>query len=279
VEEIRVRAPGGIEVPFPTAARAELDRGFASIQRVDRRRTVNVTADVDEETTNANEVLTSLQRDVLPRITADHPGVQWRLAGEQEEQRETLGGLARGFGIALMLIYVLLAVPFRSYVQPLVIMAAIPFGLVGAVLGHLLLGLDLTILSGFGIVALTGVVVNDSLVMLDFINRSFRGGEPLEKAIREAGMARFRPILLTSLTTFAGLTPLLLEQSLQAQFLIPMAVSLAFGVLFATAITLLLVPVLYAIYQDATVGLAKLVGKEEGVRPGIGGRGELAEAE
>jgi multidrug efflux pump subunit AcrB len=141
---------------------------------------------------------------------------------------------------------------------------------VGAVLGHMVLGMNLTILSGFGIVALTGVVVNDSLVMLDFINRSYRGGDSLDFAIREAGKARFRPILLTSLTTFAGLTPLLLEQSLQAQFLIPMAVSLAFGVLFATVITLILVPVLYGIYQDLKVALAKAVGKEDAVRAPLG---------
>ena len=174
------------------------------------------------------------------------------------------------------MIYILLAVPFRSYFQPLIIMSAIPFGLIGAVLGHLLMGFDLTILSGFGIVALTGVVVNDSLVMVDFINRSYRAGTPLERAIREAGTARFRPILLTSLTTFAGLTPLLLEKSLQAQFLIPMAVSLAFGVLFATFITLLLIPVLYAIYEDSKAKLARAWrgrrggrgrGRERGRRP------------
>jgi multidrug efflux pump subunit AcrB len=271
VEDMRVRAPGGVQVPFETAARAELGRGYASIQRVDRRRAVHVTADVDEETSNANEVLASLEREVLPRLTADYPGVEWQVAGEQEEQQETLGGLARGFGVALMVIYILLAIPFRSYFQPLVIMSAIPFGLVGAVLGHMVMGMNLTILSGFGIVALTGVVVNDSLVMLDFINRSYRGGDSLDHAIRSAGKARFRPILLTSLTTFAGLTPLLLERSLQAQFLIPMAVSLAFGVLFATVITLILVPVLYGIYQDVKVALAKAVGKEDAARAPLGG--------
>ncbi|MFP3939629.1 MAG: efflux RND transporter permease subunit, partial [Thermoanaerobaculia bacterium] len=278
LEELRVRAPGGIEVPLPTAARAELGRGFASIQRVDRQRTVNVTADVDDAVTGANEVLAALARDVLPQVTSDHPGVRWSFEGEQEEQRRTLGGLARGFAVALLVIYILLAVPFRSYTQPLLIMSAIPFGLVGAVLGHLLMGIDLTILSGFGAVALTGVVVNNGLVMVDFINRKFRGGLPLERAIRDSGMVRFRPILLTSLTTFAGLSPLLAEQSLQAQFLIPMAVSLAFGVLFATAISLILVPVLYGIYQDAKVAVARAFGKEDEVRPALGG-GEGEEGE
>jgi multidrug efflux pump subunit AcrB len=175
--------------------------------------------------------------------------VRYVLAGEQEEQRETLGGLAQGFLFALLAIYVLLAIPFRSYVQPLLVMAVIPFGFVGALLGHLAMGLDFTILSMFGMVALTGVVINDSLVMVDLINRR-RDGRSLEYAIREAGMARFRPVLLTSLTTFAGLAPLLAERSVQAQFLIPMAASLAFGVLFATVITLILVPVGYALLDD-----------------------------
>ena len=267
LERLRIRTttPDGerVELPFSAAAHAELGRGFASISRVDRRRTVNVTADVDEDVTNANEVLAKMAATGLPRALRDLPGVTWSFEGEQEEQRESLGGLARGFVIALLVIYILLAVPFRSYFQPLIIMSAIPFGLIGAVLGHLLMGFDLTILSGFGIVALTGVVVNDSLVMVDFINRSYRTGTPLERAIREAGTARFRPILLTSLTTFAGLTPLLLEKSLQAQFLIPMAVSLAFGVLFATFITLLLIPVLYAIYEDSKTKLSRAMGREE----------------
>ena len=169
----------------------------------------------------------------------------------------------RGFLIALVVIFALLAIPFKSYLQPLIVMSAIPFGLIGAVLGHVLMGLDLTILSMFGIVALTGIVVNDSLVMVDFINRRVRGGIPLFEAVREAGAARFRPILLTSLTTFAGLTPLLLERSVQAQFLIPMAVSLAFGVLFATGIILVGVPVGYVILEDFKGLGARMMGREE----------------
>jgi len=159
-------------------------------------------------------------------------------------------GLAKGFGIALLLIYALIAIPFRSYVQPLLVMTAIPFGLVGAVWGHLIMGLNLTILSMFGLVALTGVVVNDSLVLVDFVNRGRAEGTPVARAVRAAGAARFRPVILTSLTTFAGLTPLLLERSVQAQFLIPMAVSLAFGVVFSTVITLMLVPCGYLILED-----------------------------
>ena len=171
-----------------------------------------------------------------------------------------------------VLIYVLLAIPFRSYLQPLIVMSAIPFGFIGAIWGHVLMGSNLTILSGFGIVALTGVVVNDSLVMVDFINRARAEGLSLMQAVREAGVSRFRPIILTSLTTFAGLTPLLLERSLQAQFLIPMAISLAFGVLFATLITLILVPVLYTILEDVKIAIANLLNREQ---PG----GDIIEAE
>lgn len=252
LENLRLRTPDGGEIPFGTAAAIASSRGPASIQRTDRRRVINVTADVDRIRGNANEVISDLRVHVLPRLLADFPEIRYSLAGEQEEQRESLAGLTQGFLIALIVIYALLAIPFKSYLQPLIVMSAIPFGLIGAILGHLVMGKNLSLLSMFGLVALTGVVVNDSLVMVDFINRAYRGGMPLSAAIRTAGAARFRPILLTSLTTFAGLTPLLLERSMQAQFLIPMAISLAFGVLFATFITLVLVPSLYAILEDFT---------------------------
>ena len=260
LESLRFRAPGGVEVPFTTAARAHLARGPASIERVDRRRVLAVTADVDATEANANEILADLQAGPLPRLLADYPGLRYSLEGEQQEQRDTVQGLLRGFVFALLAIYVLLAIPFRSYAQPLIVMSAIPFGLIGAVGGHVLMGLDLTILSMFGIVALTGVVVNDSLVMVDFINQRYREGVPLRTAIRGSGVARFRAIVLTSLTTFAGLAPLLTERSLQARFLIPMAVSLAFGVLFATFITLLLVPVGYFILEDVKAAGRRLLG-------------------
>ena len=250
LETMRVRTPQGLEIPFSTAARATISRGPSAIQRTDRQRVIQITADVDVEKTTAGLVLADLERDVLPDIQRRHPRIRYSFEGEQDEQRQTLGGLARGFAVALFVIYGLLAVPFRSYLQPFIVMSAIPFGLIGAVLGHVIMGKNLTILSMFGIVALTGVVVNDSLVLVDFVNRRYRGGLDLKSAIRDAGMARFRPILLTSLTTFAGLLPLLLERSLQAQFLIPMAISLAFGVLFATGVILLLVPTLYFILED-----------------------------
>ena len=171
------------------------------------------------------------------------PGLRYRFGGEQKEQQDSLQSLMFNFTIALFAIYMLLAVPFKSYTQPLVVMSAIPFGVIGAVWGHLLMGLDLALLSFFGIVALSGVVVNDSLVLLTFYNQTLRKGTPHAEALITAGAARFRPILLTSLTTFFGLLPMILEKSIQAQFLIPMAVSLGFGILFATFIILLGVPV------------------------------------
>ena len=258
LEQMRIRTPAGDEVPFSVAGRTQLGRGFATIVRTDRNRTVNVTADVDLDVANANEILAAVKRDVLPRLLADHRGLTYSLEGEQQQQRETLGGLQQSFTLALFLIYALLAVPFRSYSQPLIVMSAIPFGIIGAVGGHMLMGIDLAILSVFGMVALTGVVVNDSLVLVDFINRAYRSGTPLQQAIREGGEKRFRPILLTSLTTFAGLTPLLLEKSMQAQFLIPMAVSLAFGILFSTGIILIFVPVGYNILEDVKALLRRI---------------------
>ena len=259
---MRIRTPSGAEVPFSVAAHAEVGRGFASIQRKDRQKVVNVTADVDVKTANANEIIANLTANVLPEILADHPRVGYSLEGEQREQAETMSGLGGSFLFAMMMVYILLAIPFKSYTQPLIVMSAIPFGIVGAVWGHVILGMNLTMLSMFGVVALTGVVVNDSLVMVDFINKMRDGGRPITEAIREAGAQRFRPILLTSVTTFLGLTPILLEKSLQAQFLIPMAVSLGFGVLFATFITLMLVPVLYLILDDATNRIERLLGRE-----------------
>jgi multidrug efflux pump subunit AcrB len=170
--------------------------------------------------------------------------------GEDKEQRESMETLAQGSLLVLCIIYALMAIPFKSYLQPLIIMSVIPFGLIGAVFGHLIMFKPISMLSLLGILALTGVLVNDSLILVDYINEQIRKGVQLSKALRTAGMLRFRPILLTSMTTFAGLTPILLERSLQAQFLIPMAISLAFGILFGTLITLILVPTLYVVLED-----------------------------
>jgi multidrug efflux pump subunit AcrB len=179
-----------------------------------------------------------------------YPGLQFRFAGEQRERNESLGSLKVNFVIAMLAIYGILAVQFKSYSQPAIVMSAIPFGLVGATIGHLLMGFNLSILSLFGVVALSGVVVNDSLIMIDLINRERKSGIELAQILRDCATRRFRPIMLTTLTTFCGLLPMIVEKSLQARFLVPMAISLAFGVLFATCITLLLVPSLYMILED-----------------------------
>jgi multidrug efflux pump subunit AcrB len=250
LENMRIRMPDGAEVPFSEVAAVERGRGYSSITRVDRMRAINVTADIDPARATPGELIEDLRSRVLPEILYGHPGISYSFEGQQAEQRDTMGGLVRGFMLALLFIFALLAIPLRSYLQAILIMSAIPFGLIGAVWGHAIMGMNLTIMSMFGLVALTGVVVNDSLVMVDFINRGHRTAGELATAVREAGAARFRPILLTSLTTFAGLSPLMLEKSMQAQFLIPMAVSLGFGVIFATPITLILVPAGYVVLQD-----------------------------
>jgi multidrug efflux pump subunit AcrB len=250
LEQIRIRLPGGIEVPFTEVADVAYGRGYESIRRIDRRRAVNVTADVDTALGNTQEINHNLETELLPGMQSEFPGIYWSFEGEKSEQAETLASLQYLYIVALIIIYALLAIPFSSYIQPLIVMAAIPFGLIGAVWGHVVMGMDVTILSGFGVVALTGVVVNDSLVMVDYVNRKRGIGLSEMESARQAGMARFRPILLTSLTTFAGLTPLLLEKSLQAKFLVPMGISLGFGVIFATVITLILVPAMYLILED-----------------------------
>ena len=241
LEDMRIRTANGGEIPFSVVAEAEQGRGFSSIRRVDRQRAINVTADVDETQGNASEVLADLKETALPAILADYPGVSYTFEGEQREQADTMAGLVRGFLFALIAIYALMAIPFRSYIQPLIVMSIIPFGMVGAVWGHVIMGQNLTILSMFGLVALTGVVVNDSIVLVHYVNRRRAEHGDLTRAVYEAGLARFRPIILTSLTTFAGLTPLLLEKSVQAKFLIPMAISLGFGVSFSTGTRLIIV--------------------------------------
>lgn len=250
LEDMYIRTPDGSEVPFYSVARFDIGRGFSSIRRVDGRRVVNVTADVDRSLVSPEEVNASIQREVLPALMAKYRGIDISLSGEQEERTEAMTGLAFGAILALVIIYALLAVPLRSYVQPLVIMSVIPFGAVGAIVGHWIMGELLVFFSALGIVALSGVVVNSSLVLVDYVNRQRREGVALMDAVLGAGVVRFRPILLTSVTTFVGLVPLMATASPATAFVIPMAVSLAFGVLFATFITLFLVPALYCISED-----------------------------
>jgi multidrug efflux pump subunit AcrB len=245
LEKMMINTPTGSTIPVRQIARLEIGQGLASIQRKDRKRSINVTANIDLSVTTGNEVIASITTSILPQILQKYNSLSYGLEGEQQEQGDNLKSIGKNFIIAMIVVYMLLAIPFKSYFQPLVVMSSIPFGLTGAVIGHLILGMNFSVLSLMGIVALTGVVVNDSLVMVDFINRYRSDGHSIKDAVLEAGPRRFRPIFLTSLTTFAGLAPLLFEKSAQAQFMIPMAVSLAFGVVFATGITLLLVPVSY----------------------------------
>jgi multidrug efflux pump subunit AcrB len=250
LENLRIRAPDGVEVPFASVAVAEQGRGYASIQRANRQRVIDVTADLDAEVTTANEVIASLEARVLPAILADYQGMSYSLEGQQREQQETLGGLLRSSAIAQLTIYALLAIPLRSYGLPLLIMSVIPFGFVGAVLGHLIMRQNLSILSFMGVLTASGVVVNASLVLVHRVAQLRAEGTGRFESVLESGLSRIRPIALTSATTFSGLLPVLLNRSFTAQFLIPMATSLAFGVAFTTLITLFLVPALYLAGDD-----------------------------
>ena len=211
---------------------------------------MSVSANVDEAVANSKQLNKIFEKVELPKLMKEFPGLQYRFAGEQREMEDSLGSLIPNFSISLLAIFALLAIQFKSYWQPLIVMSAIPFGIIGAVIGHLIMGYNLGLLSMFGIVALSGIVVNDSLIMIDLINRERDSGIELTQIIRDSATRRFRPIMLTTLTTFCGLLPMITEKSLQARFLIPMAISLAFGVMFATCITLLLVPSLYMILED-----------------------------
>lgn len=262
LENMRIRTPMGDEVPFSSVAEAEMGRGYSTIRRVDRKRVVNVTADVDKETAEPGKIVEAVNEEFMPGLLQRYPTVGATLEGESRDQQEAMASLFLGFILVQLIIYALMAIPLKSYVKPLIIMSVIPFGIIGAVFGHYFMGLfgpdmPLSILSLCGIIALTGVVVNDSLVMVDFINRYEAQTGDHQLAVRMAGPARFRAILLTSLTTFFGLLPMILEQSMQARFLIPMAVSLAFGILFATVITLFLIPALYLIMDDCNAQLKR----------------------
>ncbi|MDT0594375.1 efflux RND transporter permease subunit [Glaciecola petra] len=250
LENMRVRAPNGDDVPFNQVADVRMSEGYASIIRVDGSRSITVNGKVNKDIVDPGEVASTIMKDVIPEMLERYPEVTFKLQGISKEQSEATFSLAQGFLFALFMIFALMAIPLKSYSQPLIIMSVIPFGLVGAVIGHLIMGEAISVLSICGIIALAGVVVNDSLIMVDFVNRARKEGYALLDAVYQAGTQRFRAIILTSLTTFMGLLPILFEKSLQAQIVIPMAISLAFGILFATIITLLLVPSLYLILDD-----------------------------
>ena len=253
--DMRIRTVDGSEVPFDTVAVADLGRGYSSIKRADRQRVVNVIADVDRTQITANEVLAALGDGEIQKILADYPRVKYSLEGEQAEQGEAAASLIPLFFISLFVIYALLAIPLKSYMQPLIIMSVIPFAMLGAIWGHQImktfdLVAGLAMMSVMGVIAASGVVVNSSLVLVHNVNGRREDGESLHDAVLEAAVSRCRPIVLTSMTTFVGLMPLMFNRSVQAQFLVPMAVSLAFGVLFATLVTLLVVPSGYMILED-----------------------------
>jgi multidrug efflux pump subunit AcrB len=249
VENLMIRTPAGTFVPLMEIAEVVRGRAYTTISRRDARRTVTVSADV-EPIGETGQVKAALNSSILPDLIREYPGLSYRYEGRQADMKESMQSLLGGFALAMLCIYFLLAIPFRSYSQPLIVMLAIPFGVLGAVLGHLLMGYNLSLMSMMGIVALSGVVVNDSLVLIDFANRLRTEGTTSVEAIRAAGLRRFRPIVLTTLTTFGGLAPMIFETSRQARFMIPMALSLGFGILFATVITLILVPCLYLLIED-----------------------------
>ncbi|MDA0241759.1 MAG: efflux RND transporter permease subunit, partial [Proteobacteria bacterium] len=247
--DYRVQVPGGF---IPLGAVADLSEGLSPsmIKRRNGRRIVAITSNVDNVSITGQEVTAELENVILPRLAQQLPGLKYDFGGEQREQRRTLPVLGRNFIVALFAIYALLAIAFRSYVQPIIIMAAIPFGAIGAILGHLILGINLTLPGIFGIVGLAGVIVNGALVMIDFINEEQANGKSPRAAIVDGAKSRFRPIMLTALTTFLGVFPLIIERSTQAQFLVPVACSIGFGVLFGTAVQMLLVPALATIQAD-----------------------------
>lgn len=252
LEDLIIRTPGGAEVPLFEVTELEYTEAFASISRRNGKRVVSVSTDVEPKR-EIVQVVNALNNEVLPGLRADYPGLTWSFQGSDAEMREATQQLFGYFGFAMIVIYALLAVAFKSYFQPFIVLSAIPFGMIGAVIGHIIMGYDLSLISMMGVVALSGVVVNASLIMTDYANRlrqeNSDGMSALE-AVKKAGLRRFRPIILTTLTTFGGLTPILLESSMQAQYLIPMAISLGFGIVFATAIILILVPCLYMMLED-----------------------------
>lgn len=250
IERLLIGLPDGGTVPLAYVADVSRGRSPTEISREEGRRIVTVAGELAPGVASGRPVITTLAREVLPELRAQFPGLETSFSGQQQELNESLSSLGPMYLVAMLLMFAMIAIPFRSYIQPLVVMSAVPFGIVGAVLGHMIMGYELSMVSGFGIIALSGIVVNDSLVLVDAVNRARAQGMELVQAVLEGSAKRFRPILLTSLTTFFGLAPMILEQSASARFLVPMAISLGFGALFVTLIALLVVPSLYLIVED-----------------------------
>jgi multidrug efflux pump subunit AcrB len=250
LKDMRVRTPAGDEVPFDTVAAVSYQPGYLTIERLDRKRTLETTADVLTGVTTPRAVVQDVMSKRMPEWKERYPGLDIALDGELEEESDFMGAMLTNMALAMLIIYALMAIPFRSYFQPLLVLTAVPFGVMGAIFGHLILNWEISVFSFLGVIACAGVVVNDNLVLIDRINQLRAGGHSVLESLSQGAEDRFRPIILTSLTTFIGLLPIMSETSLQAQFLIPMVTSLAFGVLFATGVTLLLVPSLYLLGEQ-----------------------------
>ncbi|MEA1951795.1 MAG: efflux RND transporter permease subunit, partial [Planctomycetota bacterium] len=263
LEHLRKSTAAMPERPLSELADVEVQRGFSTIHRLNQLRSLTITTDINEKVANARDVTEMMKTTIVPKILADYPAVKVHWGGKEEDTNESMAGLFSGLLLALVAMFGLLTFQFKSYLQPLLIMLIIPFGAIGAILGHLLLDIELTLFSLFGLVALTGVVVNDSIVLIDFINHRIAADMPLRDALLDAGRRRFRPVLLTSLTTIAGLMPIMLEKSMQAQVLIPMAVSLCFGLVVATVMVLVLVPAMYSVYYQWTTPKSERVAWSE----------------
>ncbi|QLE84351.1 efflux RND transporter permease subunit [Shewanella sp. Scap07] len=250
LENMMIRTPQGVSVPFSSVASIEMGDSYSSITRVDGRRAITISATANTNIVEPSKVVAEIQEDFLPYLEAQYPQISTSLDGGSADEQTAMVGLIQGFFFAMFTIYALMAIPLKSYSQPLIIMSVIPFGMIGALFGHFILGLSMSVLSLCGIVALAGVVVNDSLILVDFVNKARAEGHSITQAAIDSGCHRFRAIILTSMTTFVGLVPIIMEKSLQAQIVIPMATSLAFGIVFSTVVTLILVPLLYIILDD-----------------------------
>jgi multidrug efflux pump subunit AcrB len=259
LEEMVLRTPADKEIPLREAVEIKRGRAYINIDRRNSQRIVTVSADVKTRS-QAGQILKSLSVDILPKLRGKYAGLAYSFKGRQADQRESMQSLFQGLLLVMLVIYAMLAVPLNSYTQPMIIMLSIPFGIVGAVIGHMIMGYSLSVMSMFGVVALSGVVINDSLVLIDFANRKKHAGMNRHDAILNAGIHRFRPILRTTLTTFGGLAPMIFQTSRQARFLIPMVISLGFGILFATFITLVLIPSFYLTVEDLKVLWVKMYG-------------------
>jgi multidrug efflux pump subunit AcrB len=259
LENMRIRTPSGDEVPFGSVADVSFGNSYSRISRLNRERTITVSADIDPVIVEPGKLVEEISEDYIPGLLSRYPGVVYGLEGASKEEQDFIANLTVASIAALFLIYALIAIPLHSYSQPLVIMSVIPFGLIGAVIGHIIMGKAISMFSLFGLVALAGVVVNDSLIMVDFINKAREEGVPLRQAVIDSGTQRFRAIVLTSFTTAAGLLPIMFETSVQASSVIPMAISLSYGILFATAITLFLVPSLYMLQIDGFARIRRIV--------------------